>query len=192
MRQDRFKENNFLVSEEKYKSLLRSVDWIEGFGLLFVECSPAQGNQIIERIREDLPEKKVEVLHLQEAIDDLYDRIANLPELDKINVVFIKGLEVSLYEYEETMLKDSDERYKYPWSSVPRILGNLNFQRERFRDDFNICFVFLLPNFAIKYFINRAPDFFDWSSGVFEFARDPEGISFCRFYLRDINCFQSV
>jgi len=71
------------------------------------------------------------VLHLQEAIDDLYDRIANLPELDKINVVFIKGLEVSLYEYEETMLKDSDERYKYPWSSVPRILGNLNFQRRK-------------------------------------------------------------
>jgi len=37
MRQDRFKENYFLVSEEKYQSLLRSVDWIEGFGLLFVE-----------------------------------------------------------------------------------------------------------------------------------------------------------
>ena len=70
--------------------------------------------------------------------------------------------------------QDSDERSLYPWSSVPRILAHLNLQRERFRDSFNICFVFLLPNFAIKYLIRRAPDFFDWTSGVFEFSRTPE------------------
>ncbi|MEH2243245.1 tetratricopeptide repeat protein [Nostoc sp.] len=32
----------------------------------------------------------------------------------------------------------------------------------------------MLPQFAIKYFIQRAPDFFDWRSGMFEFPIDAE------------------
>jgi tetratricopeptide (TPR) repeat protein len=51
---------------------------------------------------------------------------------------------------------------------VPPILNHLNQQRERFRDSFKICFVFLLRAFSINYFLHRAPDFFDWRSGVFE------------------------
>ena len=57
---------------------------------------------------------------------------------------------------------------------VPRVLINLNQQRERFRDNFDICFVFLLPRFGVDYLINRAPDFFDWRSGVFLFPMNKE------------------
>jgi len=60
---------------------------------------------------------------------------------------------------------------------VPRILGHLNLQRERFRDDFPFCFVFLVPLFALKYFMRRAPDFFDWRSGVLEFIPDLETLA---------------
>ncbi|EKF01696.1 tetratricopeptide repeat protein [Tolypothrix sp. PCC 7601] len=69
---------------------------------------------------------------------------------------------------------NSKDIYSYSWKGVPPVLINLNQQRERFKENFNICFVFLLPIFAIKYFIQRAPDFFDWRSGLFEFPIDSE------------------
>ena len=33
-------------------------------------------------------------------------------------------------------------------------------------------FVFIVPLFGLKYFIHRAPDFFDWRSGVFELNQE--------------------
>ncbi|MEC4816697.1 MAG: hypothetical protein SAK29_26035 [Scytonema sp. PMC 1069.18] len=60
----------------------------------------------------------------------------------------------------------------YKEDSVPRVLGHLNLHRERFRDNFNICFIFLVRLFGLKYFIHRAPDFYDWRSGVFEFLEE--------------------
>lgn len=47
-------------------------------------------------------------------------------------------------------------------------------RRESFRDNFKICFVFLVPLFVLKYLIRRAPDFFDWRSGVWKSDTDPE------------------
>jgi superkiller protein 3 len=47
----------------------------------------------------------------------------------------------------------------YKVDSVPRILNHLNQQRERFRDNFKICFIFIVRLFGLKYFIQRAPDF---------------------------------
>ncbi|NJO19629.1 MAG: tetratricopeptide repeat protein [Spirulinaceae cyanobacterium RM2_2_10] len=46
-------------------------------------------------------------------------------------------------------------------------------QRERFRDELGVGLVFFLPLFAKKYFIHRAPDFFDWRTGDFEFPAEP-------------------
>jgi tetratricopeptide (TPR) repeat protein len=86
--------------------------------------------------------------------------------------LFIQGLENALYEYEDTKRLagwSSKDIYFYSWKGVPRILSHLNQQRERFRDNFSYCFVFLVPYFVIKYFIQRAPDFFDWRSGLFVF-----------------------
>ncbi len=158
--------------EEEYQTLLRALRWTEGFGLLFVECSPAQAERIIERAQENTPEKKIEVLQLEESIGNLYDIVADLPEQSKINILFIRGIEKSLVEYIKPGYGGQGEYYKE--DTVPRILGHLNLQRERFRDNFNICFVFLLPVFALKYFIRRAPDFYDWRSGAFKFTIDAE------------------
>ncbi len=161
-------------SEEEYETFVRTLERTEGFRLLFVRCTPAEGKQLIVRVKEELPQKTIEVLRLDKPIENLYEIVEQLPNREQVNILFIQGLEHSFYEYEQTKFGDTSERYSYSWQGVPRILNHLNQQRERFRDDFNICFVFLLRSFSLKYFIHRAPDFFDWRSSVFEFPTEPE------------------
>jgi tetratricopeptide (TPR) repeat protein len=154
-------------AEDEYEALRRSLSWTEGFGLLFVDCTPATAEKLIKDVRKDLPQKRIEVLRLTEPIENLYTKIAALPNRDSIDILFVQGLEYSIYDYEKT-IKDNTERRNYSLFFVPRLLGHLNLQRESFRDHFNVCFVFLLPKFALTYFNRRAPDFFDWRSGLFK------------------------
>ena len=164
--------------EEEYTALLRSLRWTEGFGLLFVQCSPAEGSRIIDQVRQDLPQKQVEVLSVKDPIENLYDLVDALPNKDDIDVLFIQGIEHSLYDYEKTQLwENPSDHYTYSEKNVPRLLGHLNLSRERFRDHFKICFVFLVPLFALKYLVRRAPDFFDWRSGVLRFRTDPQTVA---------------
>ncbi|MFQ4143220.1 tetratricopeptide repeat protein [Chlorogloeopsis sp. ULAP02] len=166
-----------LEIDEEYQAFIRIIKLTEGFGLLFVRCSPAGGEKLIAKVKEDVPYKNIAVLRLERPVNNLYELINNLENKEQINILFITGLEHYFYEYEECKRFadwNSKDIYSYSWKGVPPVLINLNQQRERFRDNFNICFVFLLPQFAIKYFIQRAPDFFDWRSGVFEFPIDLE------------------
>ncbi|MEB3192998.1 MAG: tetratricopeptide repeat protein [Snowella sp.] len=109
----------------------------------------------------------MEILKFQEKkeICNLYDLVQHLPNREQIDILFIQGLEYSFIPYIKTGYGGQGDYYKL--DNLPPILGHLNLQRERFRRDFDICFVFLLPFFGIKYFIQRAPDFFDWRSGLF-------------------------
>lgn len=159
-------------SEEQYQALVRALKRRRGFGLLFVRCSPAQGERLIARVRKDIPKKTIDILPLDDEIDNLYKIIDSLPNKDQLDILFITGIEKSLVDYIKPGIGGQGDYYKE--DTVPRILGHLNLQRERFRDSFNICFVFLLPLYALKYFIRRAPDFFDWRSGVWEFATSSE------------------
>ena len=163
--------------EEEYQTLVRTLKWTKGFRLLFVECFPAEGERLIPRVQADVTQKKIEVLTLDESVYNFYKIIEDLPERDGINILFVKGLEYSLYEYEKEKKEmgwESKDIYSYSWRGVPPVLINLNQQRERFRDDFNICFVFILPRFAVNYLIQRAPDFFDWRSSLFKLSMDKE------------------
>ncbi len=159
-------------SEEQYQAFVRGLKRKRGFGLLFVRCSPVQGEQLIARVRKDIPQKTIDVLSLDEPIDNLYNIIDSLPNKNQLNILFIIGIEKSIVDYIKPGLGGQGDYYKE--DTVPRILGHLNLQRERFRDNFKMCFVFLLPLYALKYFIRRAPDFFDWRSGVFEFPTSSE------------------
>jgi tetratricopeptide (TPR) repeat protein len=163
--------------QEKYQALVPSLRRRKGFGLLFVECSPAQGEKIIENVKADLPQEKIEVWHLDQPIEKLFNLVEDLQKTKPVDILFVQGLEHSFYEYENNQRKmgwDRDKIYTQSWGGVPEILNHLNQQRERFRDRFNICFVFLLPRFTVDYFIRRAPDFFDWRSGFFKFPMDAE------------------
>ncbi len=162
--------------EESYQSLVRSLQRTEGFSLFFVRCVPGDQADLVQRLQADLPALLMQRLELKEELVDgnLYQRVATLPNLQSINVLFISGLEKSLDPYVKSGYGGQGDYYKL--DTVPRVLGHLNLQRERFRDDFSFCFVFFLNAFGIKYIARRAPDFFDWRSGIFEFVPDSETV----------------
>ncbi|WP_103669503.1 tetratricopeptide repeat protein [Pseudanabaena sp. BC1403] len=169
-------------AETSYKALRRAIQRGVGFSLLFVRCTPIKGEEIVERIKEDLPQKRIEVLNLDANTENLYHLVENLTEEQSFDVLFIRGLEESLFQYEDReqlgiLDRSKGTGYGGNWESIPRILGHLNLSRERFRDNFKLCFVFLLPDFALNYFIRRAPDFFDWRSNVYEFPTERELVS---------------
>ncbi|MDB9442384.1 tetratricopeptide repeat protein, partial [Sphaerospermopsis kisseleviana CS-549] len=164
-----------IEQDEEYQAFLRTLRFTEGFALLFVRCSPASGEQLISKVKADIHDQKIEILQLNKNVTNLYVEVDQLPNKNHINILLITGLESALYKYEEAKTLagwSSRKTHHYSWEGVPPILININQQRERFRDQFKICFVFLLPQFAIKYFIHRAPDFFDWRSGLFNFPLD--------------------
>jgi tetratricopeptide (TPR) repeat protein len=159
--------------EEIYQALLRSLARRKGFGIVFVQSSPFEAQRLIQQIQQDLPQKKIATLQLTEPITNLYELIEGRSDRDGLNILFIQDLEKSLEPFIKTGFGGEGDYYNI--DTVPGILSHLNQRREIFRDRFNnICFVFILPAYAIKYFIRRAPDFFDWSTGVFEFPTDSE------------------
>jgi tetratricopeptide (TPR) repeat protein len=177
---------NLLETETKaetYRYLKNGLQRKRGFGLFFVQCSPAEGHKLFEDIKIDFPEKHIGILPLEKEIDDLYSLIAEKQIQETIDILFIQGLDKSLIPYlrsepsfpvtlsGEKNIHGGQGTY-YRLDTVPPILAHLNLQRERFRDNFKFSLVFLLPKFALKYLIRRAPDFFDWRSGVFEFIED--------------------
>ena len=159
--------------EEVYQALVRSLRRRKGFGIVFVQCSPAEATRLIEEIQTDLPQKQFANLKFDAPIDNLYDIVAELPNRENLNILFIEGLEKSLEPYIKPGYGGDGDYYKL--NTVPTILSHLNQRRELFRDHFhNICFIFFLPLFAIKYIIRRSPDFYDWSAGVFDFITETD------------------
>ncbi|WP_044034283.1 tetratricopeptide repeat protein, partial [Microcystis aeruginosa] len=172
-------EEQPLTAAESYQALLRSLRRKNGFNLLFVRCSPVQADEIIRGVSQDLPNKNIQVLQLDSETDNLYEKIVDLPNYTNLNILFVCGLENALLRYEEAesegyFLSSQSPVYGGTWAGVPKILGYLNLSRERFERQFPFTLVFLLPEFALRYFIRRASDFFDWYSGVYEFPTDKD------------------
>jgi superkiller protein 3 len=162
--------------EESYAALRRSIARTAGFGLKFLECTASVARETIAQLTEDLPQKKIAVLDLDAPIAKLFDRVvADFPDHEGLNVLFVLGLERSLVEDISPGGVGGEGDY-YQVDRTPRILAHLNQNREKFRDSFSFCFVFVLPRFAKKYFVRRAADFVDWGSGVFELRLDRETI----------------
>ncbi len=160
-----------LTAEETYAAFLNSLRFREGFGIIFLQCSPGEANRLIPRVRRELPDKNIEALNLVEPINNLYRLVEGRTDRSSLNILFVRGLEKSLEADIKPGYKGLGDYYNL--NTVPPILSHLNQQRENFRDHFgNICFVFVLPRFAIRYFVRRAPDFYDWNSGVFEISDD--------------------
>jgi tetratricopeptide (TPR) repeat protein len=168
------------TEEEVYGALLRALRRKQGFGLFFVQCSPAQGEKIVADLCRDLPQQKIQELHLTGEVVTLYDQINHLWQQQPFDVLVVEGLQASLYAYEDTKRFSgwsSEEIYHYSWKGVPQLLNHLNQQREHLRNDFPARLVFLVPPFVVDYFIQRAADFLDWRSGLFRFPRDPKEIA---------------
>jgi len=164
-------------ADQEYQALLRAVRRQQGFGIIFVRCSPDRGDRLIKDLTRDLPRKRCDVLTLTEPLPegDFFSRAESFLAEHPADVVFVQGLEHSLLDYEETKRQSgwtAAESRGYSWKGVPPILRNLNQQRDKFRNQLPVCFVFLVPLFLVRYLTRRAPDFFDWRSGVFEFREE--------------------
>ncbi|NEO87085.1 MAG: tetratricopeptide repeat protein [Spirulina sp. SIO3F2] len=155
-----------------FTDLLRALRRKRGFGLFFVQCSHLQGQQAIAVIQEQFPQKRVIEFILTPESETLYDTLATRYRAEEFDLVCITGVEESLYKYEETLRQagwESEAIFNYQWKDTPPLMSHLNRQRETFAEHLPILLVFFVPNFVIDYFIRRAPDFFDWRSGWFEF-----------------------
>ena len=166
-------EDVVVDNAEVYESLVRAIGLTEGFGLFLVRSG--NGKELGERLRSDLPRLNFADLELTEELKDgnLYGLVQEIAQTsNSLNGLIISGLEKSLDPYVKSGYGGLGDYYNK--DMVPRILGHLNLQRERFRDDFPFCLIFVLSAFGIKYIARRAPDFFDWRSGLFEFVPDAE------------------
>ncbi|WP_121968283.1 tetratricopeptide repeat protein [Leptolyngbya sp. BC1307] len=158
-----------------YRSLVRALRRRSGFGILFLQCTPAKGQEIFAQLKQDLPQKRLGRLMLDEPIDNLRSLIEAREDLAALNVLFIEGIDKSLAPYLKTEAGRNDY---YKLEVLPPILNHLNRQREDFHRQFShLCLVFVVRPFALKYFMHRAVDFFDWRSGIWTFAADNEQLT---------------
>lgn len=168
--------------EESYRALLRAVERAKGFSLQFVRCTPIKAKELIKKFEADLPQQKTALLVVDAETENLYEQIAALSKKQTADILFVQGLEDPMLAYEQRQGKDILELSRgkgyggQGWENVPLILGNLNLGREKLRDKFPITLIFFLPDFALNYFIRRAPDFFDWRSNIFDFPTQSEQI----------------
>ncbi|WP_017660989.1 tetratricopeptide repeat protein [Baaleninema simplex] len=169
-----FEKFGFWNSEaaETLNELLRALRRKKGFGLFFVQCNPSRGEQIIKAIRGHFPEKRVVQFELDRQSETLYENLLECYRAERFEIACVTGVEQALYDYEDTKRLagwSSEEIYNYSWKGVPPLLSHLNRQREAIEENLPISLIFLVRSFAIDYFIQRAPDFFDWRSGFFKF-----------------------
>ena len=166
--------------ESSYRALLRGIKRANGFCLQFVRCTPIKATEIMGKLETDLINQKTAQLVLDADTDNFYQRIDARYQVEQFEVLFVQGLEDPMLAYEQRQGKDMVELSREKgyggkgWENVPLILGNLNLSRERLRDEFPLTIVFFLPDFALNYFIRRAPDFFDWRSNTFSFKTDEQ------------------
>ena len=163
--------------ETEYQNLLSLLRQKQGqgqkqdFAMLFVRCSPSEGEQIIKRTRTDITHQKICVLRLDRPIADFYEMLLQRTDLHDATVLFVTGIE----EFLESKTKDlGDQQLGENLEHLPRPLAHLSLLQDQLKEKFAISFVFLLPLFALKFFINGYPEFFDESIKVFEFPTDME------------------
>jgi tetratricopeptide (TPR) repeat protein len=165
---------------QEYGALVRALRRKQGFGLFFVQASPAKGQEILTDLRRDLPQKKVAEVRIGRTDDRLFDRLEAIWEGEPVDIFWIEGLEQSLLGYEDMQRLagwDDQDLMTYSWKDVPPILSHLNLGRERFEAKFDCALVFVMPLFVVKYLLRRAGDFFDWKSGFFEFPDDLQALA---------------
>ena len=135
---------------ELYRSLVRALKRRRGFGILFLQCTPAKGKEIFSQLQTDLSQKRIGRLTLTEPAENLKALVEAGEDLDELNVLFVEGIEHSLSPYIKSEIGRNDY---YKLEVLPPILDHLNLHRENFRNQFkHLCLVFVVPPFALKYF----------------------------------------
>lgn len=158
-----FDELDFDESVE-LRALVRSLKRARNFTLLFARCNqrPRQ-RELIEQIKNELPDKNIEVVYFENEISHFLDELKERLEGKTPDVVFVYGLENSLG--------------RSATSDKTRFVLSLNVSRNNFPKVVNCPIVFWLPDYGIKAFANGAPDFFSVRSGVYFFDTEKRDVN---------------
>ncbi len=158
--------------ERIMRRLVRALDYSKGFWLGFAKSNtPAQRRRLAALCKDLLEPLKIRVLEIElnEPITDLLpilrerlaqegaandEEKATQPKL----AIFVHGLECSI---------PSREAY-------PPLLSALNLKRELFRQEVPHPLLLWLPDYALTALARKAPDFWAWRSGLYEFAPERE------------------
>lgn len=149
------------------RRLVRSLDYAKGFWLGFVRCNlPAQRRKAAAVCKELLEALGIHLLEVEltepisELLPILKEHIASeqMGANENKIAIFVYGLKYSI---------PSSEAY-------PPILSYLNLNRELFRQELPHPLAIWLPEYALKALARRAPDFWAWRSGLYEFAPDAD------------------
>src|SRR5437588_10678811 len=169
------------------RRLARSLDYAEGFWLGFAKSNaPAQRHRLAALCKELLEPLKVRVLEIEltEPVTDLLpvlrerlaqERAVHADDATSDNgsatpgeahamtsehklAIFVYGLEHSI---------PSREAY-------PPLLSSFNLNRELFRQQVPHPLLLWLPDYALTALARKAPDFWAWRSGLYEFAPERE------------------
>jgi tetratricopeptide (TPR) repeat protein len=167
------------TTEANIQRLVRAVRRKRGFGLFFVECTPVQGQACVQALQQGLPQLRMAQLTIEPETERLLWQVEALWQSQPFDLLVLQGLEREMLDYEETKRLLGWSRRDlglHQYRDVPPVLSHLNLQRENFRDRFPARYVLLVPPFVVDYFIHRAPDFFDWRSGLFRLPRQQEDL----------------
>lgn len=167
--------------EAEYQSLLSSLKAVlhqqDEFAMMFVRCSPNEGEQIIRRIKVDIADPAIadrpislRILRLDRAIADFYEMVTETSDIHDADIVFVTGIE----EFLECRVSELAGEIANDVRHIPRPIAHLSLAQPKLRMQFPICFVFLLPLFALKFFIDSYPKLFEHEVSVFEFPTDME------------------
>ncbi|MEM8503853.1 MAG: hypothetical protein AAF716_11950 [Cyanobacteria bacterium P01_D01_bin.1] len=159
-------------SELLHISLVRAVRRRQGFGILFLQCSPVYGQAVLSRLQADVPQKKMGQITLTKESRTLFRQVADREDVNELDVLFVFGIDEVLAPYSEQVGTLESERDLHEMMKVlPPILNHLNLLRENFLVRFpHICFVYVVSPFSLRFFMYRAIDFFAWHSGIWRFS----------------------
>jgi tetratricopeptide (TPR) repeat protein len=158
--------------ERVIRRLVRALDYSRGFWLGFAKSNtPAQRRRLSALCKDLLEPLKIRVLEIElnEPVTDilpvLRERLAQETAADDEGkatqpklAIFVHGLERSI---------PSREAY-------PPLLSSLNLKRELFRQEVPHPLLLWLPDYALTALARKAPDFWAWRSGLYEFAPERE------------------
>ena len=164
---------------ESMADLLRALRRKKGFSLFFVQCAPAWHDLVVTAIQKRFPQKRLAQIELDRQSETLYWELLERYQTENFEIACITGMEQALFAYEDAKRLlgwNAEEIYDISWKDVPPLLVHLNRLRESFAENLPVALVFLIRSFAIDYLIRRAPDFFDWRSGLFKLVESSEDL----------------
>ena len=147
-------------NQVELRALVNMLRMAGGFALAFARVNhPSLARRLIEEIRCALPEKEIVELRIDPASEaGLVEQWRRALGERKPDALLVLGLE-ALFDLAEDRSPAVDM---------------FNFNRDYVRRRFPFPVVFFAPEFAIREFAWRAPDFWSGRSGVFRFLGDEE------------------